>query len=99
VDDISIPELGYSNDAEGSDGGWFPEGFVRTDGRLPEPFSLQLIRMGGEGISVERVPLSSSESADVEIQNPGGKAVLVVSALSRYTTEPAHYRYRVETSP
>lgn len=102
LDDISIPELGYANDVEDTDGGWFPEGFVRTDGRLPEPFSLQLIEMGADGISVEQLPVSSSQSADVEIQNTDGRldrAVLVVAPLSRYTTEPAHYRYRVETSP
>jgi len=102
VDDITIPEVGYSADAEDSDGGWSGNGFVRTDGRLTEPFSLQLIRMGRDGVAVEPVPVSSTGSAEIEVRNPDGrldKAVLVVSALSRYTTEPAHYRYRVEMSP
>lgn len=100
VDDISIPELGYSMDAE-RDGGWFPYGFVRTDGRLDQRFSLQLIRFGDQ-ITVEQVPLSAAGSAEIELDNSDGKlekAVLVVSGLTRYTTEPARYRYSVDLTP
>jgi immune inhibitor A len=101
VDDISVPELGYSTDAESDDGGWLPTGFVRTDGQLSQRFSLQLIKFGDQ-ITVEHLQLPASESMDVDIPNPDGKlhrAVLVVSALTRHTTEPAHYRYSVETAP
>ncbi len=100
VDDVSIPELGYSTDLETDDGGWTPEGFVRTDGELAQPFSLQLIHLGND-ISVDPVPLASDESADVEVDLGDGsqRATLVVAALGRYTTEPAHYRYSVETGP
>ena len=75
-------------------------GFVRTDGQLSERFSLQLIEFGDQ-ITVKKLPLPSSDSMDVDIPNPDGKlrkAVLVVSALTRDTTEPAHYRYSVDLS-
>lgn len=101
VDDISLPELSYSTDAESDDGGWLPMGFVRTDGQLSQRFSLQLIKFGDQ-ITVEKLQLPSSESLDVDIPNPDGKlrkAVLVVSALTRHTTEPARYRYSAETTP
>lgn len=101
VDDLEIPELNYRSDAEADGGGWFPDGFVRTDGQLAQRFSLQLIRFGGE-IAVEQVPISPSGEATVALQNADGrmeKAVLVVSALTRYTSEPAHYRYSVEVAP
>lgn len=101
VDDISIPELGYATDAENSDGGWLPTGFVRTDGQLPQRYSLQLIKFGDQ-ISVEQLNVPPSESLDVDIPNPDGKlqkAVLVVSGLTRDTTEPARYRYSVEMAP
>ena len=101
VDDISIPQLGYSTDAENDDGGWLPMGFVRTDGQLSQRFSLQLIEFGDQ-IIVKQLPLPSSDSMDVDIPNPDGKlqkAVLVVSALTRDTTEPAHYRYSVDMTP
>lgn len=102
VDDISIPELGYFSDAEDSDGGWFADGFVRTDGLLPERFSLQLIRFGRDGVTVEPVPVSAAQEAEIEIDNRDGRldgAVVVVSALNRYTTELARYRYQVELTP
>lgn len=101
LDDVEVPELGYRSDVEGDGGGWFADGFLRTDGRLDQRFALQLIRFGRE-ITVEEIPLSPSGSADVELQNPDGrleKAVLVVSGLTRYTTEPASYRYAVEMTP
>lgn len=101
VDDISVPELGYSSDAEQDDGGWDATGFVRTDGRLSQRYSLQLIRFE-DGIRVEQVPLSPSQEADLVLENPGGRperAVLVVSGLTGHTTEPASYRYAVEMTP
>ena len=101
VDDISVPELGYSTDAETDDGGWFATGFVRTDGVLPEHFALQLIRFGSD-ITVEEVPISSAGEAEVVLENGGGRlqrAVLVVAGLTRRTTELAHYRYAVEMTP
>lgn len=97
LDDISIPELGYSSDAE-DDGGWFPRGFIRTDGLLTQRFGVQLIRFE-DGIEVKQIPLDLDNSATIILDNSGGrlsKAVLVVSGLTRYTTEPAHYRYAVE---
>ncbi|MGI5835611.1 MAG: hypothetical protein ACOX87_03850 [Chloroflexota bacterium] len=98
VDDLEIPELNYKTDAEADSGGWFADGFVRTDGQLTQQFSLQLIRFGEE-ITVEPVPLSPSGEATIRLEGADGrmeKAVLVVSALTRYTSEPARYRYTVE---
>ncbi|HEX2987863.1 MAG TPA: hypothetical protein VHS06_06805 [Chloroflexota bacterium] len=99
VDDISVPEIGYSSGAELDEDGWTADGFIRTDGRLPQPFSLQLIQMNGNNLSVDQIPISEDGTADVVVKNPNGdlnKAVVVVSALSRYTTEVAGYRYSVD---
>ncbi|HEX9017189.1 MAG TPA: hypothetical protein VF960_14460 [Chloroflexota bacterium] len=99
VDDISIPELGYAADGE-SDAGWLESGFVRTNGDLQQRFSLQIIKIGDQ-TTVEPVPVSDG-AAEVEIDNKDGKlrnVVLVVSGLTRYTTELAHYRYSVDTTP
>jgi immune inhibitor A len=99
LDDISVPEIGYSSGAELDDGGWIAEGFIRTDGKLPQPFSLQLIQLNGNNLSVDQIPVSEDGTADVMVRNPDGnldKAVVVISGLSRYTTEVANYRYSVE---
>jgi immune inhibitor A len=97
VDSISVPELGYFSDASDT-GGWFSAGFVRSDGLLTQHFSLQLIRLGA-GVTVEQVPVSPEQTAEVVLDNSDGRlerAVLVVSGLTRHTTEPARYRYSVE---
>ena len=100
VDDISIPELGYASDVE-DDGGWFSAGFIRTDGVLSQRFALQLIRSGVE-TTVEQVTVEPDQTAEVVLDNSDGRlqnAVLVVSGLTRHTTEPAHYRYSVQLTP
>ncbi len=99
IDDISVPEIGYSSGAEMDDGGWTAEGFIRTDGQLPQPFSIQLIQLNGNNLSVDQIPVAEDGTADVTVKNPDGtldRAVVVVSALSRYTTEVANYRYSVD---
>ncbi|HVO43382.1 MAG TPA: hypothetical protein VMT34_12195, partial [Aggregatilineales bacterium] len=37
VDDISIPEIRYSTDAEGGDEGWVAEGWTRIENVMPQP--------------------------------------------------------------
>jgi bacillopeptidase F (M6 metalloprotease family) len=37
LDDVSIPEIGYTTDFENGDGGWDAQGFVRCKIRLPRP--------------------------------------------------------------
>jgi hypothetical protein len=99
VDDISVPEVGYTGDAD-RDQSWLETGFIRTNGELPQKYSFQLIKFGDQ-ITVEQLP-STPEGTEVEIRNPDGRlqrAVIVVSGLTRYTTEPARYRYMVETTP
>lgn len=101
VDDLEIPELNYLSDVEANSGGWFADGFIRTDGQLEQRFDLQLIRFGRE-TTVEPVPLSPSGEATVQLKGADGrveKAVLVVSALTRHTSEPARYRYAVDMAP
>ena len=96
VDDVRIPELGYSYDAEGSDDGWVAQGFVRTDNALPQRFIVQLIRIGSQ-VSVEQVGLREDQSATVSIDGSGDtqKAVLVVSAVTPCTYEVASYHYEL----
>jgi len=96
VDDVSIPELGYSYDAEGSDDGWVAQGFVRTGNALPQRFLVQLIRIGSN-VSVEQVRLDEAQRGRASIDGTGEtqKAVLVVSAVTPCTYEAASYHYEL----
>jgi hypothetical protein len=99
IDDISLPELGYFDDAE-TDGGWISEGFIRTDNVLLQRFIVQIIEFGPQGqITVKPMPLDSKNQGEYVMQGFGQeiqRAVLVISALSPVTTNPASYTYTIE---
>lgn len=96
LDDIAVPEIHYSDDAE-SDSQWQAEGFVRSAGILPQTYAVQLI-LFGDTTSVTQVTLNVAQQGQVMIPNLGGKvrrAVLAVSGLTPYTTEPASFSFSV----
>jgi hypothetical protein len=95
IDDISVPELGFRDDAEAGDDGWQAEGFVRVDGDLAQRWELRLIREGSDGVTVE--PLTPDASGVVRGQlGPGERGTLVVVAATPHTTERARYELTVE---
>ncbi len=105
VDDIRIPELGYSYDAEEGDDGWISQGFVRMDNTLPQHFIVQLIRLAeplpssrqGEVI-IERLPLPDGHSGTWTIRDLDQsvrKVVLVISAVTRGSHQPTSYHYEI----
>jgi immune inhibitor A len=97
VDDISIPELGYTDGVEESDGGWQAAGWMRVTDHVPQEFLVQLITFD-RVIGVERIPLDEQMHGTVTITGLGqelDRAVLVVSALAPATTEWAAYSYRI----
>ncbi|MBC8100731.1 MAG: immune inhibitor A [Armatimonadetes bacterium] len=49
VDNIAIPELGYSSDFDADDGGWQAEGWVRMDNVLPQQVWVQVSQLGDNG--------------------------------------------------
>jgi len=96
VDDISIPELGYSYDAETNDG-WEAQGFIRSNNILPQEWIVQVIEFGPETV-VREMQLSHTQEGTLVIEGHGDevdRAVLVISALAPSTTEIASYEYSV----
>jgi hypothetical protein len=85
VDDISIPELGFSDGAD-SDGGWTAEGFLRIEKPLPQRFVVQLI----EHDTVRRLELDAEIRTQVALDGP---AIIVIAAVTDGTTQPAGYRW------
>ena len=96
LDDISVPELGFADDAE-EDKAWEARGFYRTGNSLQQRWTLQVIKVGEE-TAVEEVPVDADGRARLELRGFGRdlrKAVLVVSARTPVTTEVARYRVRI----
>ena len=97
VDQVQIPEIKYSEDFEENDGGWTGEGFVRIQNRLPQTFRVSLIQ-DGQTITVQNVTIADNQTANIPLKlaSNGQGAVLVVSGVTRFTTQEATYSLRFE---
>lgn len=99
VDDIAIPELGYVSDLETDGGGWQAAGFSRVGWQIPQQWRVQLIQFNkanGGGPDVANLPLNALNQGQwtVDLGNEGG--VLVITALTPFTTETADYWLSIE---
>jgi immune inhibitor A len=98
VDDLSIPEIGWNDNAESDDKDWISGGFVRIHNRVPQVWGVRAVEQNKDG---------SILVYDLDIRNGVGKLemdfsnlnrlVVFVIGQTRYTTLPASYR--VEVSP
>ena len=88
IDNIAVPELSYYAGAEGSDGGWEPQGFVRGEHTVDQGWQVRLI----EGGRVTEMRLENGRGrADVRL-DPNEPLTVVVSATAPRTKVPAEYR-------
>ncbi len=98
VDDIRIPELSFYDDVEATDGDWQALGFIRLANVMPQEWLLQLVTQKDEGTTVERLHLEPDNTGRWTVDLRSGEtAVLVVSGVTRVTTEPAAYTYAITT--
>jgi immune inhibitor A len=97
LDDISLPELGYEDRAEAGTEGWTAQGFLITDGRVPQRYMALLI--GGEqGQTVRRLPLEEGQNAEWTVPLDSEEArefMLVVAAIASRTAQPASYQLSI----
>jgi hypothetical protein len=98
VDDITIPEISYTEGFESGDGGWEGAGFVRVQNILPQTFRLALITHAGNMTTVDILPVNADQTAQIPV-TIGSKdvqdVVLVVTATTRFTREPATYQFDI----
>lgn len=97
LDDISVSAAGYSNDFEKDAGGWKANGFVRIQNRLPQTFRLSLITQG-RTTKVQYLTLNADQSLKIPLVIGGDvtKVVLAVSGTTRFTRQPAVYRFNIQ---
>lgn len=94
LDNISIPELNYRDDAE-TDGGWDAKGFVRVTGTLPQRWTLRLIREAPGKRTVEAVPTDAEGRATITLAE-GERGTVMIMGSTPHTTQTASYSYDVE---
>lgn len=95
LDDVTVPEIGYVEDFESSDGGWQAGGFVRTNNFVPQRFIAQLVATQPDGShTVTRLPLNDDNTARWNVPlSQLRSAVLIISPMAAKTTEVAHFNW------
>ena len=94
LDMVEIPEIGYLADFEQDDGGWNGDGFVRIENALPQTFRISLIQNGGD-TRVYKYTVNPGELINIPVEIGRSGATLVVSGTTRFTRQPASYRFEV----
>ena len=97
VDDISIPEINFSDNVESGTNGWDAQGFIRTDNVLPQRFTVQVVEQG-KTTSVVSVPLDNQNRGTLTIAGFGKDvthAELIVNAFAPTTTEQTNYEFAI----
>jgi hypothetical protein len=92
LDDFSIEAIDYFEDFETDEGGWEAAGFVRLYNRLPQTYSVVLVEQGRE-IEIRELTLDENNHAEIEVtfDKDNREAVLIVTATTRHTWQPAAY--------
>jgi immune inhibitor A len=96
LDDLSIPEIGYSTDFETDNDGWLANGWARIQNVLPQTYALALISMG-DTTRVQYITLNPDVTADIPftIGEAVDNVVLVVAGTTQFTRQQAPYRFSV----
>jgi hypothetical protein len=92
LDDITVPEIGFFDDAE-QDSGWQASGFRRLTGPIPQRFIVQLVYEDVTGWKSRRVDVAADGSGEVKIRGGIRRAAIVVSGATYGTNLPAPYRW------
>jgi hypothetical protein len=100
VDDLSIPEIGWSDDVETVGSEWVTNGFIRIHNRIPQIWRVRVVEQSKDGSIVVH---------DLDIVDGAGKLainfddleqlVVFVFGQTRYTTLPASYIVKVLPDP
>jgi hypothetical protein len=102
LDDISIPEIDFYDDAE-ADTGWDAAGFIRSVNAVALDWAVQIVAYSDEGPQIIRLPLTRDDSGNLSASHTIARfgdavrrVVVAVSPLAPVTLEPADYRLDVE---
>jgi immune inhibitor A len=91
VDNLTIPEIGYSTDFEIDDGGWQTEGFARIMNSLPQTFIVSVINLASKE-PVTNYFVKSGEKLALPLEMNAGEPVTIsISGSTRFTRQLADY--------
>ncbi len=92
IDDITIPEIGYSENFDSGTSDWTASGFVTLRNELPQTFGIRFLREIDGVTSIEKVIVPESQTFEIPVSIAEGETVtLVVFGTTRNTTQRATY--------
>ena len=98
IDDLRVPEIGYSDNAE-ADNGWTSQGFVRIGNYVPQRWFVAVVENGStprvRTMTVNATGAGSIDLAGFGSGRPVREVTVIVSALAPKTTEAAQYTLSV----
>lgn len=94
LDNIRIPEINFSDDAESDAAGWQATGFARTNNQLPQRWEVRLVRINGRDVTFEPLELDAQNRGEYRLA-ANERGALVVMGTTPHTTERASYEITV----
>jgi hypothetical protein len=102
VDDLVLPELGFSDSAS-DDLGWTAEGFVRVVDQMTQPALVVVAEFRDDDLQITEIPLDASGHGRVVLgppQSAARRSLLAVAGLAPVTLQEMAYRVQlVSTGP
>jgi immune inhibitor A len=96
LDDIRLDSIGYASDFETDGGGWQPEGWIRSDNRLPQRAWLQVIQHQGSESLISRYLVEGEGQWTLNIAPETSFVSIALSPFAPMTTEPIEYVLSLE---
>ncbi|MBZ0283769.1 MAG: immune inhibitor A [Anaerolineae bacterium] len=98
IDDVRIPEIGYSSDFEIDGGGWEAAGWIRTDNRLPQQVWVQAVQQIGNSVQVTRWLAPSAGKWTLPLDPNVDQVLIAIAPFAPVTTVPLDYILKVDAS-
>ncbi len=95
IDDVSIPEIGYTADFEADSGGWIAEGWVWIDNVLPQQTWVQAVQQIGDTVQIIRWQGPAAEGWTLPLSPGVDQVVLAISPFAPLTTLPMPYTLNI----
>lgn len=95
LDNIAVPEIGFSDPVEVGTGTWQAEGFAALNPAVPQQWSVQLITYEGNSGGVEALPLDGRNQGQWQL-TLNDSATLVVMPQTPLTKDTAVYWLSLE---
>lgn len=96
IDDVRIPEIGYSSNFEADDGGWQPAGWIYMDNLLPQRAWVQAVQFVDDEVIITRWLAEGNATWTLELAPDVDKVIFAVSPFAPVTTVPTTYTLTVE---